>query len=123
VVKFGLDERDSMLTKENFHDTWGRLRRMPATGEEMVVDKPMDGTNGMQVEDDRHKSGGRHHRRRWNVWGRNQRREPGSLMVPVFAFQRRGIWIKNHEFNRRGRNYFPGQREKKEGNDVELEMT
>jgi hypothetical protein len=99
-VKFGIDKRDSMLTRENFKDTWARPKPEDkkkvgkADGEEMSVDVPPkynednDAEMGGVVENSVDEG-------TMEVeTGKARNRKVKSDMarkMPVFAFQRRGI--------------------------------
>jgi len=104
VVKFGLDNRDSMLTRENFKDTWARPKpgddsHKSAWQEKMAVDTPPstskqpEPTKGMdrvlRPEAERMAEDG--------VVQGEMMKVP--CRMPVFKFQRQGIgqrWKWHH---------------------------
>jgi hypothetical protein len=103
-VKFGIDKRDSMLTRENFKDTWARTKPEEkkkgvgkTDGDEMRVDMPpMNGS--LKQNEDRHDTGmGGVDETTTAVEktaeeGRNGKSKLETRMkMPIFAFQRRGI--------------------------------
>jgi hypothetical protein len=106
VVKFGIDGRDSMLTRENFRDTWARpradKRKANSRPEDMVIDQNnteiKEDTPGMELEIEGAKEtpsedvvtdatvdmNGKENKRPW------QKRK-----MPIFTFQRNGIGVVN----------------------------
>jgi len=104
VVKFGLDNRDSMLTRENFKDTWARPKpgdspHKSAWQEKLAVAMPPSTSkepNGMeevlQPEGERMVEDG-------VVQEELVKRIKAPCRMPVFKFQRQGIgqrWKWHH---------------------------
>jgi hypothetical protein len=88
-VKNGVGDRESMLTRERFHDTWGR----PPQGEGEMEDVKMQ-TGGKGLV------GGRSNVRAW------KKRYYGGMegeVLPIFAFQTKGIGsVRSRKHVRKG---------------------
>ena len=105
-MKFGIDKRDSMLTRENFKDTWGRpkpedkKKSGKEIGEEMSVDvAPLNGSRKKEdvrdaemggVVENSVDNGTMEVEKKGDVRNSKSKSEI-SRKMPVFAFQRRGI--------------------------------
>jgi hypothetical protein len=117
-VKFGIDKRDSMLTRENFKDTWARpkpedkRKSGKADGEEMSVDVPPMNSGSKHNEDNDAEMGGvvdnSLDERTMEIEKgevRNQKSKSDmTRKMPVFAFQRRGIGAVKSKQNPKPKN-------------------
>ena len=114
-MKFGIDKRDSMLTRENFKDTWARpkpedkTRAGKADGEDMNVDVlPMNSSSKQNEDSQDAEMGGVMENsvdegtmdvEKKKGEGRDRKSKSDmARKMPVFAFQRRGIGAVKSKF-------------------------
>lgn len=101
-MKFGIDQRDSMLTRENFRNTWGRSKanknKAQSGPEDMVIDRnntvTKDDVPEMDVEVEGVKetsAGDVAMEATANVNGKESNRQWRKRKMPIYAFQRTGI--------------------------------
>jgi hypothetical protein len=118
-VKFGIDNRESMLTRENFKDTWARPKledNKRREGEGMDVDvSPVKGSNMKHRENHDAEMGdaqmtdmveGSVDERTMEVERKEEIRNGNlksqtSMKMPIFKFQRHGIGAVNSKSSHR----------------------
>jgi hypothetical protein len=113
VVKFGIDERDSMLARQLFKQSWANPKTQEKTkdtpSDEMVVDRPHASDTKVDLEPEMYRvdaaksitdnvSSG------VPLSRKGETRSSKSYTMPIFAFQRQGIGAVNLKSTSHNRN-------------------
>ena len=113
VVKFGIDERDSMLARQTFKDSWANPKVQEKTkdipSDEMPVDRPHASGTKEYPEPKMHRVDATKSITDKVSLGvplssKAETRSSKSYTMPIFAFQRRGIGamsLKSTSHNRK----------------------